>query len=359
MSVDPQGFDFFSREAPPSEAKPQCPKCSWHQPDGATSCAACGIIFAKYEAAERRRAAANAAAAADTDNNATDANVDIGAGSVASADDAPSWPSANSSAALPALALRHEATALEIAIVATRGAFSSVIGLTLMNVFPVIVMVVVAAAGGAALGMSRIGGGGMGTVALGVVAMVIAMRILAGITAGSLIMVDDVMRNGDSRGFVACFGDGFLRGGRALGVMVVSWLAIVACAMPAAAAVMTRNDKAALPLGFIGFVLVVIVGLRLSLALPAAILGQLDVVSAFQESVSLTKNNTGTVAVALLLSWIAAAVVGLCSIPFSWVPLFGLVLVVVVNSINSGILLGTLAGLWRERRAASGWTTTF
>lgn len=353
MAAEPLDFDFFSRPAPspaPPASPSTCPKCSWHQPDGAQVCAACGLIFAKFEAAEARRRASEAAVRPVVDGGAAPIPT------TGEAFDAETpWP--QSSAAPQAFSLRHEASALEISVLATRSAFSSALGLTLMNVVPLIVVIVLAAAGGTALGMARLGGGGIGTIALGVVVALVAIRILAGISAGSLIMIDDVMRNGESRGFVACFGDGFVRGGRALGVIVVSWLAMVACAMPAAAAMMTGNTKAALPLGVIGFVVLLVVGLRLSLALPAAVLGQLDVVSALQESVSLTKGSSGAIAVALLLSWLATAVVSLCSIPFSWVPLLGMVLVAIVNAINSGILLGTLAGLWRERRAATGWSS--
>ena len=59
----------------------------------------------------------------------------------------------------------------------------------------------------------------------------------------------------------------------------------------------------------------------------------------------------------VILSWMAAVVLGLVSLPFSWIPLVGLLISLVVNAINGGILVGTLAGLWRERRAANGWAT--
>ncbi len=361
MAAEPLDYDFFSRPSPPTPAQPlspsTCPKCNWHQPEVAAVCAACGLIFAKYAAAEaRRQAQAQATQHAPTALPGDDDVPGVGFGAEA---DAPAWGSSRaggSSSSLP------PPSAFDIATQAAGSAASAWLGLALIQVVPMVLLAVVGSVGAAflvgaaGLSVAGFGAAGAGVILLAVVFLLVAIRVGASVSAGSLIMVDEVARTGETRGFMACFGDGFASGGRALGVLVFTWLAMAAWFAPAAALIMTKHEGPATVTLIVGTVGAVVTGVRLSLALPAAVLGHDDAWSAMQESIALTRGHAGVVVGTLLLASVIAGLIGLLSMPLSIIPLVGAFVTAIANAVGNGVVMGAIAGLWRRQRDVHGWS---
>ena len=356
---DPRPFGPPSPLAAPS-AGGQCPKCSWHHPAGAPACAACGLIFAKFAEAQdrrRQRAMTDTPRVAGTDRFAHDR---FAHDRFAHDRFAPSSSSAASSAAgltLDGVAAGPGAMVAE----ALSSSSSSVVTLALLQV----VLWVVAVAAGVATGVAAATmGTGVAMVVAGGVGALMMLWVCAATMAGSMVVVDDAMRGGDHRGFGAALGAGWARRSSTLGVMLAVLLLMV---LPGAVAMaVTVGDPSAALMGAIAgkvpvlalavtaFALAngVFMAVRLSLAVPAVVLGDRRIVEALQESFTLTRDHSAlvakTLAVALVVSVALSALVGAMSL----IPLLGLLIGFVGNVFVGGFSLAVASTLWRRLSGA-------
>ena len=345
--------------APPSSASSstQCPKCSWHHPAGARSCASCGLIFAKFDEAERRRRARamTAALAPEPINEVADRPHDARfAGD--------RWvPGSSASLGAGGPVVRPEVASPSALIgEAMQAASSSLVPLVLLQVVPWLLMMALAMGLGIAIAMAAKSAVAMA--GLFVVLLLVMLRVAAAVTAGSMIVVDDCLRGGEHRGFVAAFGDGWARGSRTMGVIVAVALLTV---LPGVIALgwslgwdpatglqtaMSTSTVPLRPLAALGAALAigVFVGLRLSLALPAVVLGHQGVVEAIQESVSLTSEHSGVVMKTLGLFAVVGVLLSMFVGALSLIPLLGLLLALVGNAFIGGMGAGVVAALWRR-----------
>jgi hypothetical protein len=364
MSLSIEPFDPRSFGPPLPSSAPsaggQCPKCSWHHPAGAPACAACGLIFAKFAEAEgrrRQRAMTHTPRVAATDRFANDR---FAHDRFAHDRFAPSSSSAASSAAgltLDGVAAGPGAMVAE----ALSSSSSSVVTLALLQV----VLWVVAVAAGVAAGVAAATmGPGPAMVVAGGVGALMMLWVCAATMAGSMVVVDDAMRGGDHRGFGAALGAGWARRSSTLGVMLAVLLLMV---LPGAIAMaVTVGDPSAALMGAIAgkvpvlalavtaFALAngVFMAVRLSLAVPAVVLGDRSMVEALQESFTLTRDHSAlvakTLALALVVSVALSALVGALSL----IPLLGLLIGFVGNVFVGGFSLAVASTLWRRLSGA-------
>ena len=350
---DPRPF------GPPSVAPSagcQCPKCSWHHPAGATACAACGLIFAKFEAAERRRRQASLVPmprVAANDRFAHDrfANDRFALSSSASS-------SAAAGLTLDGVAAGPGAMVAE----ALSSSSSSVVTLALLQVVPCLVAGALAAAVMGAV--AALAPDPIMAVAGGVLVLLMVMWVWAATMAGSMVVVDDAMRGGDHRGFGAALGAGWARRSSTLGVMLAVVLLMV---LPGAIAMaLTVGDPSAALMGAIAgkvpvlalavtaFALAsgVFMAVRLSLAVPAVVLGDRGMVEALQESFTLTRDHSALVAKTLALALVVSVALSVLVGAMSLIPLLGLLIGFVGNVLVGGFSLAVASTLWRRLSGA-------
>jgi hypothetical protein len=322
--------------AAPTSTAPVCPKCGWHQPDGARSCAACGLIFARYAEAERRRQARAAEAAAPIGHDVVDA------GGV---------PTTPAGFPLPApegpVAIRV-GQVIGSAAAAASGALWPLIALQLV---PMVVAVGLAASAAllvpSFLGLQRYGVGPL--VVLGVAALLVVLRIAGGIMAGTLVAVDDAVEGYEGRGALHTIGEGWARGSRALGTWVIVGLASLVPSLPLLAAARADADgPVLLGLGLVAAVGACVVGLRLALALPMAVLGQRDVFEAVGESWAVSRGALWPMALSFLLAALVAMPVYLVLAVLQMVPFLGLLIAIVGGAWLTGFGMAVVAGLFRR-----------
>lgn len=318
---------------PTASASPVCPKCGWHQPDGARSCAACGLIFARYAEAERRRAAAATPPGRPVDD----------------VDALPMSPVGFSGPMAPEPAPLRVGEVLGSAATGATGALWPLIALQFMPVLAAIGLGIAGAAFVPALVAAQ---GQMGTatlVVMGVLALLVCLRVAGGILAGTLVAVDDAMEGIEARGALATIGEGWARGGRALGVWVVMGLAMLVPALPFGVAVQRgAGAPVLLGLGVVAAVGAFVIGLRLSLALPLAVLGQREVGESLSDSWALTGSVLVPVALSLVAATALSVVVSLVLSMFAIVPIVGWVAGFVGQALVAGFGMAVVAGLFRR-----------
>jgi len=359
---DPRNFSV-APPAPASSSASQCPKCQWHHPAGARSCAACGLIFAKFDEVERRRRARAMTAALAPEPVQGDVDDDRPHGDRFAND---GWLP-GSSASLGAGGPIHRADVASPSTMiseAMSASSSSLVPLVLLQVVPWLLMMALAMGMGVALALGA--KSPMAMVGLGVALLFVMLRVAAAITAGSMIVVDDCLQGGEHRGFVAAFGDGWARGSRTMGVIVAVGLLTVLPGVlalgwslgwdPATAlqASMATSTIPFGPLAALGAALAagVYVTFRLSLALPAVVLGHQGVVDAMQESVALTGEHGVLVMKTLALLALLGGVLSMFIGAVSLIPLLGMLLALVGNAFIGGLGAGVVATLWRRLNGA-------
>jgi hypothetical protein len=328
--------------ATPASTSPVCPKCGWHQPDGARSCAACGLIFARYAEAERRRQAqAEADAARQAERAHHDGTVDDG-----------SLPASPAGFAAPDPGGPVEIRVGEVLSAAAGGATGALWPLVALQFVPVAVALVVgitAATTIPALVAVQAKTGVVPFVLLAGLLLLVILRVTGGIVAGTLIAVDDAMEGIESRGALAVIGDGWARGSRALGVEVLMGLAMLTPAIPLGLAI--RSDAAGpvlLGLGLVAAVGASVLGLRLALALPLAVLGQRDVVESLGESWALTATALWPIALSLVAAVVLSLLVSGVLSMIAIVPVLGWVAAFVGQALLAGFSMAVVAGLFRR-----------
>jgi hypothetical protein len=320
------------------------------------------LIFAKFDEAERRRRARAMTAAlapepvSDVDDNRH--HDDRFAGD--------RWgPASSASLGAGGSVVRPDVASPSGLIgEAMQAASSSLVPLVLLQVVPWLLTMALAMGLGFAIAMAAKSAVAMA--GLFVVLMLVMLRVAAAVTAGSMIVVDDCLQGGEHRGFVAAFGDGWARGSRTMGVIVAVGLLTVlpgvialgwslgwepATAMQTAISTPTVPLR---PLAALGAALAigVFVGLRLSLALPAVVLGHQGVVEAIEESVSLTSEHSGLVMKTLGLFAVVGVLLSMFVGALSLIPLLGLLLALVGNAFIGGMGTGVVAALWRRLSGA-------
>ena len=352
---DPRPF------GPPSVAPSagcQCPKCSWHHPAGATACAACGLIFAKFEAAERRRRQASLVPMPRVAANDRFAHDRFAHDRFAHDRFAPSSSASAAGLTLDGVAAGPGAMVAE----ALSSSSSSVVTLALLQVVPCLVAGALAAAVMGAV--AALAPDPTMAVAGGVLVLLMVMWVWAATMAGSMVVVDDAMRGGDHRGFGAALGAGWARRSSTLGVMLAVVLLMV---LPGAIAMaLTVGDPSAALMGAIAgkvpvlalavtaFALAsgVFMAVRLSLAVPAVVLGDRGMVEALQESFTLTRDHSALVAKTLALALVVSVALSVLVGAMSLIPLLGLLIGFVGNVFVGGFSLAVASTLWRRLSGA-------
>jgi hypothetical protein len=190
------------------------------------------------------------------------------------------------------------------------------------------------------------------------------MWVLAATMAGSMVVVDDAMRGGDHRGFGAALGAGWARRSSTLGVMLAVVLLMVlpgAIAMavtlgdPSAALMGAISGKVpAMALAVTAFALAsgVFMAVRLSLAVPAVVLGDRGVLEALQESFGLTRDHSALVAKTLALAAVVSVALSALVGAVSLIPLLGVLIGFVGNVFVGGFSLAVTGTLWRRLSGA-------
>lgn len=326
--------------ATPTSTAPVCPKCGWHQPDNARACAACGLIFARYAEAERRRLAREAEADA-----ARHAGADTGGAFVGG----PGSPAGVSVPVLEGPIEIRVGDVLSAAAAGTSAALWPLVALQLVPFAAALLVGITAATTLPALIAVQASTGVAPLVVAGVLLLLVMLRVAGGILAGTLVAVDDAMEGVEGRGALAIIGDGWARGGRALGVWIVMGLSMLVPALPLALAI--RADAATpvlLGLVFVAAAGACVIGVRLALSLPLAVLGQRDVGDALGESWALTSSALVPVVVSLLAAAAVSTVVSLLLSVVSLVPVLGWIAAFVGQALLAGFSMAVVAGLFRR-----------
>jgi hypothetical protein len=326
--------------AAPATSAPVCPKCGWHQPDGARSCAACGLIFARYAEVERRRQARAAEASRSHDG-----------GGVAGARAEAGWPASPAGVATMAPADPIEIRVGDIVGSAASGASGALWPLVALQLTPFGVAIGLGA-GASMLAPTLMGLQRYGVVPvllLAAVVLLVVVRVGGAIVAGALVAVDDAMGGHEGRGALGTIGEGWARGGRAVGVWVVVGLASLVPSLPLAAA---ARAEAGAPV-LLGLALVAIGGacvltLRLSLALPLAVLGQRDVTDALGESWAVSGRHLWPMALSFLLAALVAMPAYVVLMLLQMVPVVGLLVAIVGWAWLTGFGMAVVAALFRR-----------
>jgi hypothetical protein len=310
-------IDPFRATVTPNPTHTACPKCGWQQAPS-TTCQACGLIFARYQAAQRRTTAA----------------VPL--------------PRLSPSALEPIevhAPRRVSMTATEIvsrSISASMGTLFAVLGI---NLVPMAVLAAVGAAGATLMvPVMKLAAdvGTVGAVLLGLGVLVLAIRLGGTVSAATMILVDDHMERGEHRGVMASFSEGWTAGGRMLPLGIVTSLIMFAPVVP----VMLVLDNAA---GAVVSTLWMLASsIVCSLAMPAAVLGDRSVVGALQEAWTLSQQRVGFTLKTTALSTCAVMVAAGVAVLALIVPVAGWAFAAVVFACLGGFSMAVVAGLWRE-----------
>lgn len=319
-------------------SSPVCPKCGWHQPDGARSCAACGLIFARYAEAERRR---QARAPTVSPEAVEGARVDFAG--------LPTGPAGFVTAEPTGPLEIRVGEIIGSAASGASGALGPLIALLLLPFVIVLTISITAATVAPLIVTLHKFGGVAADVVVGVLVLLLALRGMGGIVAGTLIAVDDVMEGVEPRGVFATVGEGWARGVRALGVQTLMGLAMLVPAIPLALAI--RGDAGTpvvLGLALVAAIGTAFIGLRLTLALPLAVLGQREAIESLGLSWGLTATAVAPIALSLLATTaLSVAALGVLSM-VAIIPVLGWFVAFVGQAVVAGFGMAVTAGLYRR-----------
>jgi hypothetical protein len=312
-------IDPFRATVTPNPTHTACPKCGWRQAPS-TTCASCGLIFARYQAAQRKT---TAAVPLPRLSSSVLEPVEIHAPPVR----------------------RTSTTATEIVSRSLSASTATLFAVLGINLVPMAVMGAVGAAGATLMApLLKLASdvGTVGAVLLVLGAAVLAIRLGGTVSAATMIVLDDQMERGEHRGVMASLSEGWTAGGRMLPLGVVTSTIMFA---PAAAAALLLHNAAGTALGVVWLLAS---GMVCSLAMPAAVLGDRSVVGALQEAWQLSQQRIGftlkTTALSTCTVMVAAGVAVLALI----VPIVGWAFAAVVFASLGGFSMAVVAGLWRE-----------
>ncbi len=317
--------DFDPYRAAIAEPEPSCPKCGWVARRG-DACEACGLIFERYAAAQRRAAAQP----------------------VESVGLPPSTP-----AVMPVFNPRDhvaDVSATGIVGAAVTSSFAALLTLIGINLLPFLALIVVAVAAGAGAAilagpLARVGV--IGQVAIAVPLFIIVLRGAAAVMAASLFVVDDQLRSGDNRGVVAGLRDGWAVSMNVIGAMLVA--AVVAC-VPMVTLVWLRSPTAIAVVAVATLAWWLYVGVRLAFVAGEIVLGGAGISDAVSESLRQTADHVwATTKVVVLGSVVVVAISSLGS-AIAVVPVVGWLVSALCSVVVGGIWSGVSAGLWRARQ---------
>jgi hypothetical protein len=313
-------IDPFRATVTPNPTHAACPKCGWRQAPS-TTCEACGLIFARYQAAQRKT---TAAVPLPRLSPSALEPVEVHA---------------------PPPPRRTSSTATEIVSRSISASMATLFAVLGINLLPMAVMGAVGAAGATLMvPLMKLAAdvGTVGAVLLAIGVVVLAIRLGGTVSAATMILVDDQMERGEHRGVMASFSEGWTAGGRMLPLGVLTWLIMFLPTVP----VLVLLDNAAGAVLSVAWMLASSV--VCSLAMPAAVLGDRSVVGALQEAWQLSKQRVGftlkTTALATCAVMVAAGVAVLALI----VPIAGWAFAAVVFACLGGFSMAVVAGLWRE-----------
>lgn len=312
-------IDPFRATVTPNPTHAACPKCGWRQAPS-TTCEACGLIFARYQAAQRRTTAA----------------VPLPRLS----------PSALEPVEVHAPPSRRESlTATEIVSRSISASIATMFAVLGINLVPVAVVGAVAAAGATLMvPLMKLAAdvGTAGAVLLGIGGLVLAIRLGGTVSAATMILIDDQMERGEHRGVMASFSEGWTAGGRILPLGIVTWLIMF---LPTTAVMMLLDNTVG---AVLSMAWVLASSVVCSLAMPATVLGDRSVVGALQEAWQLAQLRVGftlkTTALATCAVMVAAGIAVLAMI----IPIAGWAFASVVFACLGGFSMAVVAGLWRE-----------
>ncbi len=331
-------FDPF-RAAADSAVTTRCPKCHWAQPPERSSCAACGLIFARYAAAQAR-----ASAPPPSLPPSSSATLSSSMSSM------PSQPSSFGPGTATAGSIVGSAVSSSVSTLWT------LVGLNLIPIAVIAVVAVLAVVGipSAFKVWSVLTGGtlllaGAAAVVVGVVAWVLLIRLALTVNVGTMLIVDEHMRTGDNRGAFTALGEGWHHSLRAFGATAAVMLVMAVPVLPLGLLASKSSSaglvvSAALTLMWIGYVAV-----RGALVLPAVVLGDRSILGAMQESLELTADRFFGTAAVVVLGGLVMIVVSIFCGAVSWIPVVGQLIGVVGGIVVAGVGSGMMAGLWRDR----------
>jgi hypothetical protein len=357
--VGPTPFASTSPSTAPTTST-VCPKCGWHHPVEARSCAACGLIFARYAEAERRRQALAASAvpqprhgddvvpAQHPSHHAHPAGHELEL-------DRGGYGMSAATASLLAPQVDDRPRAIAIGSVigsAAAGAITASLALIAIQLTPFAIFAGVffarsSLANGVAWLTAKLGPPGL--LVLSVVTALVMVRIACGLVAAAVVAMDDAMETSEVRGVFWVLGEGWARGWRACGVLVVNALIVAALSTPVLYAVQSKMKGTAL-----ATVVVVVAAIaafimtRLCLALPLAVVGQRDVVDALGESWRTTSGSFIAMAVTLFLTGLISAAVAKLLMYSMVVPVVGIFVIFVGQALLAGFAIGILTGMFRQ-----------
>jgi hypothetical protein len=355
--VGPTPFASTSTSTAPTTST-VCPKCGWHHPVEARACAACGLIFARYAEAERRRQGLAASALPQPDHGgdgarARHASHHADAHGLELDRGGYGMSAATASLLAPEVDDRPRSIAIGTVIgSAATGAITASIALIAIQLTPFVLF-----AGGFLARSSLANGVAWLTAKLGppgllvssVVTTLVMVRIACGLLAAAVVAMDDAMETSEVRGVFLVLGEGWARGWRACGVLIVNAIIVAALSTPVLYAVQSKMKGTALATVVVVFgAIAAFLMIRLCLALPLSIVGQRDVVDAFGESWRTTSGSFIAMAVTLFLTGLISAAVSKLLMYSMVVPIVGLFVIFVGEALLAGFAIGILTGMFRQ-----------
>ncbi|HEY1100400.1 MAG TPA: hypothetical protein VGF99_15785 [Myxococcota bacterium] len=322
-----------------------CPKCGWRQSPMSASCAACGLIFARYHAARERPTPSTPASSSSLSSSSLSSSaVEAGAASIVGS------ATTSSSSVVVTLFGLHAAPILAV----------SAVGFAILWLGGTVVVEGLAALGGE---LARVGAGhgvsaGAGGLVVGAAValatfVALVTVVVAAVTSASTIVVDEHMRTGDDRGVVDALREGTASALPVAGVFgLVGLGGLVPMALGVAVSAATSSTAIAVVATVVGVVATATIVVRSSLAVPAVVLGERGIIDAVIESWRLTGGRALSTLGTLLLGGAVAMVIGGVAAFLAWIPVLGVVLTLGANAIGNGIASGVAAGLWRARNDA-------
>jgi hypothetical protein len=339
-----------------------CPKCGWQNGFDDPTCAACGVVVAKFRARQAQEAPRRRRERATNDHAALSGSPILGLNGlpVVERNEPSGVPVLDNSATAPQR-MRHNGTIDVGGLLsdAVRATVARAGAITLMSMVPSIVVVVAAffMAPILSLGIfATIGRSATAPLAMIFAAMVVLGWIMAVGVAGMYRLVFEQLEDPDGAassrtGAFEALRDAIPAGGRTM--LIFGALGLVACApglLGSVAALVTSGRGVAF---FNGATVLLLLPaalwlvLRLSIAAPIGLIGGATAWEALQQSFARTRGWEGS----LFVTYILAGVIMLCffgvAAMFGKVPYVGWVVFGVVSLIGSAVFSATVIGVHR------------
>jgi hypothetical protein len=314
-----------------------CPKCGWHQPPQAETCAACGIVFAKFRARQQQPARPFG-------------HSDTGAG----------LPGASMADSSRHIAPRPQAPRsvdiIQVTATSMMAALRSVPTLIVLWLLPHVGVVVVGIGGAVVVtmfaGLARSGAGLAGASLLGLVAGVVMLRLFAAAYSGGALVLD--ANRGEAEfhnppGALECFGQGWVTSWRTMGILFVSYLAFMVPVGAAGTLLALEKTSAGIGLGLLLLPVGCWLFLRLSLAIPIMQLQGEGALAALAESHRLTRGHALHVfVVTMLVGMVILVPMAVGGIFSALIPVVGAVISFILNVLATSLVLSAQVGLFRS-----------